>query len=73
MPNLRGRQTSPPDSSIRIIMKKWQCIFCGFVYDEALGIPNEGVAPGTTWADFPEDWMCPECGATKADFQMIEI
>ncbi|MCP1572945.1 rubredoxin [Herbaspirillum rubrisubalbicans] len=54
-------------------MKKWQCIFCGFVYDEALGIPNEGVAPGTTWADFPEDWMCPECGATKADFQMIEI
>lgn len=54
-------------------MKKWQCIFCGFVYDEALGIPNEGVAPGTIWADFPEDWMCPECGATKADFQMIEI
>lgn len=54
-------------------MKKWQCFFCGFVYDEAVGIPHEGIAPGTTWADFPADWTCPDCGATKADFAMVEV
>lgn len=54
-------------------MKKWQCFFCGFIYDESVGIPNEGIAPGTRWEDFPEDWICPECGAAKAEFSMIEI
>lgn len=43
------------------------------MYDEAVGIPHEGIAPGTAWADFPEDWMCPDCGATKADFAMVEV
>ncbi len=54
-------------------MKKWQCFFCSFVYDEALGLPDEGIAPGTAWADVPEDWMCPDCGAAKSDFHMIEV
>lgn len=53
-------------------MKKWQCFFCAFVYDEALGIPGEGIAPGTRWEDVPEDWICPECGAAKPDFMMLE-
>lgn len=53
--------------------KVWQCILCGFVYDEAEGMPAEGIAPGTRWEDVPDDWICPECSATKADFEMIEV
>ncbi|XAH21520.1 rubredoxin [Xylophilus sp. GW821-FHT01B05] len=49
-------------------MSRWRCGFCSHVYDEALGDPDAGVAPGTRWADVPEDWCCPECGATKADY-----
>ena len=54
-------------------MKKWQCILCGFIYDEAAGIPDEGIAPGTRWEDVPADWICPNCAAGKADFEMVEI
>lgn len=54
-------------------MKKWQCFFCGFIYDEALGMPEDGIAPGTRWEEIPEDFICPDCGAAKADFEMIEI
>jgi rubredoxin len=54
-------------------LKKWQCFFCGYVYDEEQGWPDDGIAPGTRWADIPDDWMCPECGATKADFYMLEV
>lgn len=54
-------------------MKKWQCFFCGFFYDEALGMPGEGIAPGIRWEDIPEEWACPECGALKGDFAMIEV
>jgi len=54
-------------------MKRWQCFFCGFIYDEELGWPNEGIAPGTRWSEIPEDWICPECGAAKSDFVMVEI
>jgi rubredoxin len=49
----------------------WVCVVCGFVYDEALGLPSEGLPPGTRWADVPDDWCCPECGVTKADFEMV--
>lgn len=54
-------------------MKKWQCDVCGWVYDEALGCPEEGIAPGTAWADVPEDWVCPDCGEAKSEFVMVEI
>lgn len=54
-------------------MKKWQCVICGFIYDEAQGLPEEGIAPGTHWEDIPPDWQCPDCGASKADFAMVEI
>lgn len=54
-------------------MKKWQCFFCAFVYNEALGLPEEGIAAGTRWEDVPEDWFCPECGAAKSDFMMLEV
>ena len=54
-------------------MKQWQCQVCGFIYYEEEGLPDEGIAPGTKWEDLPDDWECPDCGVSKADFEMIEI
>lgn len=54
-------------------MKTYQCIVCGFIYDEALGLPEEGIPAGTRWDDIPADWECPDCGVAKADFDMVEI
>ncbi|ODB84202.1 rubredoxin [Candidatus Thiodiazotropha endoloripes] len=54
-------------------MKKYQCIVCGFIYDEAEGLPEEGIAAGTRWREIPDDWECPECGVSKADFEMVEM
>ncbi|MBD8513583.1 FAD-dependent oxidoreductase [Photobacterium sp. CAU 1568] len=54
-------------------MKKWLCIICGLIYDEAEGWPADGIAPGTAWEDVPDDWLCPDCLVSKADFEMIEI
>lgn len=51
-------------------MNKYVCSVCGYVYDEAIGIPNEGIAPGTSWEDIPDGWICPLCGATKAEFDV---
>jgi rubredoxin len=53
--------------------KKYMCLLCGFIYDEQQGWPEDGIAPGTRWQEVPEDWLCPECGATKMDFEMIEV
>lgn len=53
-------------------MKKWRCLICDFVYEEAKGMPDEGIAPGTRWEDVPDTWTCPDCGAGKSDFQMVE-
>ena len=53
--------------------KTWMCLICGWVYEEELGCPEEGLPPGTRWADVPEDWSCPDCGAIKQDFEMIEV
>ena len=50
-------------------MEKYVCSVCGFVYDEAKGIPESGIALGSRWEDLPEDWVCPICGATKAEFE----
>mgnify|MGYP001581158571 FL=1 len=46
---------------------------CGWIYDEVKGSEKEGIAPGTTWDDVPEDWVCPDCGVTKDQFDMVEI
>ena len=54
-------------------MKTWQCIVCGYIYDEAQGDPEHGIAPGTRWEDVPAGWACPDCGVAKADFEMIEV
>jgi rubredoxin len=49
------------------------CVVCGFVYHEAEGLPEEGFPAGTRWEDIPENWVCPECGAGKEDFEMVEV
>ena len=54
-------------------MKVYECIVCGYIYDEIKGDPEHGVAAGTRWSDVPEDWACPDCGVAKADFEMIEV
>ena len=54
-------------------MDKWLCIVCGYVYDPEVGDPDSGIAPGTKWEDIPPNWRCPDCDATKSDFEMIEI
>lgn len=56
-----------------IIMNTYQCIVCGFIYDEAAGMPEDGIAPGTRWNDIPANWECPDCGVAKADFEMVQI
>ncbi len=53
-------------------MSKWECIVCGWVYDEEKGDPDSGIAPGTKWEDIPDDWLCPDCGVGKEDFELIE-
>lgn len=50
-------------------MQKYICNLCGYIYDPAAGDPDNGVEPGTKWEDVPDDWVCPECGAGKEDFE----
>jgi rubredoxin len=53
--------------------KTWMCLICGWIYDEATGCPEDGIAAATAWADVPMNWTCPECGARKEDFEMVAI
>lgn len=54
-------------------MKTYICVVCGFVYDEAAGCPVDGIPPGTLWADVPDSWACPDCGAAKTHLEFVEI
>lgn len=53
--------------------KKYICLLCGWLYDEEFGALEDGLAPGTRWEDVPVNWVCPECGAGKLDFELMEI
>ena len=72
-PRVDARQTDDRAPQPATGFKTWQCTLCAFVYDEEAGLPEEGIAPGTRWADVPETWSCPDCSAKKADFDMVEI
>ncbi|MEF9971568.1 MAG: rubredoxin [Oscillospiraceae bacterium] len=50
-------------------MKKYVCSVCGYIYDEAQGIPEAGIPAGTKWEELPENWICPLCGAAKSEFK----
>ena len=53
-------------------MQKYVCDVCQYVYDPAAGDPENGVASGTAFADIPDDWVCPDCGASKDDFSPVD-
>jgi rubredoxin len=53
-------------------MAKYECLVCGWVYDEAVGDPDSGIEAGTKFEDLPDDWVCPMCGASKEDFEKVE-
>ncbi|MCL2140517.1 MAG: rubredoxin [Dehalococcoidia bacterium] len=53
-------------------MKRYKCTICGYAYDESVGIPEKGIAPGTKWQDIPEDFVCPLCNASKSAFKLID-
>jgi rubredoxin len=53
--------------------KQWVCVICGWIYDEAAGLPEEGIAAGTRWAEVPADWRCPLCDVGKEDFALVEF
>ncbi len=53
-------------------MTKYVCPVCGWEYDPATGIPEDGIEPGTAFEDLPDDFVCPECGAPKDVFEEYE-
>jgi len=54
------------------MMKSYVCLVCGYVYDPAVGDEDNGIAPGTSFEDLPEDWVCPLCGVGKDQFEVEE-
>jgi rubredoxin len=52
--------------------RKYRCTVCNHVYDPAEGDPDNGIPPGTAFEALPEDWMCPDCGALKSDFEPVD-
>ncbi len=52
-------------------MAKYRCTVCGYIYDPDKGDPDNGVNPGTAFENLPADWVCPECGAPKENFEKI--
>jgi len=53
-------------------MRKFKCSICGYTYDEATGLPEKGIAPGTKWEDIPQEFICPLCGALKTAFEELK-
>ncbi|MDE5016737.1 rubredoxin [Francisella tularensis subsp. holarctica] len=52
--------------------RKYICIVCVLIYDEAEGWPEDGIEPGTIWEDVPENWECPDCVVSKDEFELLE-
>jgi len=63
------RPEAPGEASEKLGTRRFICIVCGHIYDEALGDPETGLAPGTLWEDVPDSWRCPVCRLTKNDFE----
>ncbi len=68
---IKTKQKGEIKKGVKNIMK-YKCKICGYIYDPAAGDPENGVEPGTTFKDLPDDWVCPECGAAKDQFEPVE-
>ena len=53
-------------------MSKYECTICGYIYDPAVGDVENGIKPGTSVEDLPDDWVCPECVVGKEDFEKVD-
>ena len=53
-------------------MLKYACEYCDYIYDPELGDPENDIAPGTSFEDLPDDWVCPDCGVGKEEFVPVE-
>ncbi len=70
-PILRGDRTPAPPTDSGTA--RYQCTDCSYVYDESVGCPREGFAPGTRWSQIPDDWACPQCAVRdKVDFRPVD-
>lgn len=69
-PGTQAASDQHPPTATRAA-RAYHCELCAFEYDEARGLPDEGIAPGTRWEDVPESWKCPDCSASKADFTLV--
>ena len=52
--------------------QKFECVICGHIYDEEFGDPDGGIPAGTKWEDIPDDWVCPDCGVSKFDYEQMD-
>ena len=52
--------------------KKYKCTLCGYIYDPKIGDPDSGIAPNTPFEELPDSWTCPQCGASKSDFEELK-
>jgi rubredoxin len=71
-PATRGADDTARKADAAAGFDKWHCEFCNFVYDEAIGLPHDGIPAGTAWTKVPEDWTCPDCSTSKSDFKMFK-
>lgn len=55
-----------------MLLKKYECTVCGYVYVPEDGDPEHGITPGTTFEDLPEDWVCPLCSVGKDMFEEVQ-
>lgn len=63
----------PPAHSLAvIIMQKWKCSICGWIYDPETGVESDNIEPGKAWEDVDDEFRCPKCGAVKKWFQPLE-
>ncbi|HEX7935111.1 MAG TPA: rubredoxin [Paraburkholderia sp.] len=69
----RAQDSSAENAVSADDLKQWVCVICGWIYDEAAGLPEEGIAAGTRWADIPAGWRCPLCDVGKEDFALVEF
>ncbi len=53
-------------------MKKYECTACSYIYDPEKGDPDNGINPGTAFEDLPDDWVCPDCGVEKTEFEPVD-